>query len=359
MMVDDDDNNTVGAITSVNGDDDNTADIEMPVHDQLPTVEEYKAQTNNDIHDATRMEEESAELEANENGNDDGAPVHDQLPSVEEAKTNAGVSELTNAQKRLRCFGIAVAAALLLLVATIVPVVVLTQDNEGSGGSRMKAVTNYLGDLGVSDLAALRNEETPQYKAAKWIADIDGYSISIPKDPPLAGARNSFVERYVLAVLYFASGGPLWRHQMGFLSPRDHCSWNQQYLTQGGTILLGVNSCEMVANTNERFVSVIGLSKFCVVSSEGFGCRSGDDSDYCSSPHFPLLPALLFCVAPVGNELTGTFPKELKFLHALEVFVGHSNPGMTGNFPEGFRTLAKLRHVEVSAYGTIRRTKRN
>jgi hypothetical protein len=50
----------------------------------------------------------------------------------------------------------------------------------------------------------------------------------------------------------------------------------------------------------------------------------------------------------VANNLVGTFPKELAFLNSLEVYVGQFNPGMTGKFPEGFRTLPSLKHVEVS-----------
>jgi hypothetical protein len=257
MRDDDDDDNTAAAITSVNGDDD-TTDVEQPVHDQLPTVEEYKSQRTSDAHDSARMEEISGAFEQNEN--DDDEPVHDQLPSVNEAKANAGLN-LSGQQKFCRCTS-TVVVVVLILIAIIIPAVVVTRNNR-SESSRVNEVTNYLADLGVSDLATMKREGTPQHNAVLWIADFDGYNLEIPKDPPLEGAKNSFVERYVLTVFYFASGGVQWTHQMNFLTPQDHCNWNQPFATDSGAqLLLGVNSCKALANTNEKFVSVLGLCKF-------------------------------------------------------------------------------------------------
>ena len=70
--------------------------------------------------------------------------------------------------------------------------------------------------LNVSD-SALFDISTPQYKAVQWLIhdDRDGRD---KEDPRL-------VQRYILALLYFALNGEEWVNQDGFVTDEDECFW--------------------------------------------------------------------------------------------------------------------------------------
>jgi len=85
------------------------------------------------------------------------------------------------------------------------------------GGSRLSLVVDFLREY--SDPSDLVTLGTPQNLAAKWIADTDERHLQI-EDP------EKFLQRYALAVFYFATGGPtFWPQKLGFLSSSDECLW--------------------------------------------------------------------------------------------------------------------------------------
>jgi len=92
---------------------------------------------------------------------------------------------------------------------------------------------------------ALQDPSTPQYAAFNWMANID----SIDLQDTLS--NDALVERFVLVLLYFATGGANWSDQFLFLSPSlDICSWNLGFL-------LGVFECN-----DEGSVTELGFCKF-------------------------------------------------------------------------------------------------
>eukprot|EP00591_Stephanopyxis_turris_P011310 CAMPEP_0195527838 /NCGR_PEP_ID=MMETSP0794_2-20130614/29751_1 /TAXON_ID=515487 /ORGANISM="Stephanopyxis turris, Strain CCMP 815" /LENGTH=363 /DNA_ID=CAMNT_0040658843 /DNA_START=27 /DNA_END=1115 /DNA_ORIENTATION=+ len=70
----------------------------------------------------------------------------------------------------------------------------------------------------VSDESALNDTKSPQYRALKWIVEEDSSFIS--------EAKEVFIQRYVLALLFYATKGENWIEKMGFLSAEHECQWH-------------------------------------------------------------------------------------------------------------------------------------
>jgi hypothetical protein len=82
-------------------------------------------------------------------------------------------------------------------------------------------VVTLLADAGIANIEDLRVAGSPQNLAAIWIADQDKVVL------PLS-LNNSFLDRYVLSVLYFALGGKkAWPTSLHFLSDKHVCDWWQ------------------------------------------------------------------------------------------------------------------------------------
>jgi hypothetical protein len=99
-------------------------------------------------------------------------------------------------------------------------------DEAGLDLPRLQLVQDFLSEK-ITPLATLKDITTPQYMAAKWIADQDDYGIDIPDDPTNVDDSYDFVQRYVMAVFYYALGGDEWQDDYGFLSPTPVCDWNE------------------------------------------------------------------------------------------------------------------------------------
>ena len=89
---------------------------------------------------------------------------------------------------------------------------------------RLQDALNYLTTNNVvSDVSTLDpTSNSPQYKAAVWIAKEDEQHLPIP---PVGWAEYQFIQRYSLAVLYYAMGGDDWLWSMDWLSGGHECSW--------------------------------------------------------------------------------------------------------------------------------------
>jgi hypothetical protein len=86
--------------------------------------------------------------------------------------------------------------------------------------NRLATLSDLLVDYNVS-IQALQDLSSPQYAALDWMANIDS------TDPlQFTMSDNELVERFVLVLLYFATGGASWLDQARFLSPSlNTCSW--------------------------------------------------------------------------------------------------------------------------------------
>jgi hypothetical protein len=141
---------------------------------------------------------------------------------------------------------LAIVAVCTVSVALAVGFTVAFRDNRrGSGGtapgltlgtggstytrevSRLGTVQDFLAAK-LSDANDLRSPQTAQYQAALWVADHDAADVALPADPADYNGSYLFVQRYVMAVLYYALDGPNWTNQMNFLSETDVCEWGFQ-----------------------------------------------------------------------------------------------------------------------------------
>jgi hypothetical protein len=230
------------------------------VHDQLPSVEEYKANVQY-ISKSSRtifsrinkissrpdpdghlhfVDQYITEIDPEDPAIQEANLVeHDQLLSVEQAKTSSSPNNSGNCWRIVCMF----AGAILFITMVILLPILLTSDQRSS--SRLAEVVKFLEMNQISSFQNLNEEEgSPQSKAAKWIAE-DG----LPVDD--AG----FVYRYALAVVYFALGGDLtWPSDLNFLASEHVCNWYDKGTLSSGEIFhMGVHACKTV---NDELVPV-------------------------------------------------------------------------------------------------------
>ena len=84
---------------------------------------------------------------------------------------------------------------------------------------RLKNLQAFLAP--TSGMTALINTSTPQNKAVEWLAYRDPAGLDL--DNTLA---SNLRERYIVAVLYFATNGDEWSKRLNFLSNFSVCDWN-------------------------------------------------------------------------------------------------------------------------------------
>jgi len=141
-----------------------------------------------------------------------------------EAKKGKMQFSLTKTQKY-----ILVGLLSFLIIVIMSMSIAISQNSASSKGSdREKEVVNFLSD-NFADRTALEEKDTPQKRAAKWIADEDDFKMPLPASTNYEDAYK-FVQRYALAVMYFAwSGEEKWIFNYQFLSNQNECDWNYKY----------------------------------------------------------------------------------------------------------------------------------
>jgi hypothetical protein len=204
------------------------------------------------INDDTNFVVEDLPEETSPNG-DVEEQVHDQLPSVEEAKANmiykpaGGISSL----KWTICAGV---AFVLLLVGVTLLAVLVPKSKSGysyTPTSRQEDVIQLLLHNKITPEPALRDGYSAQARAVQFIADGDSYQMAIIED-----TVGKFVERYVMAVLYYHFSGADWTYKLNFMTSQDHCNWFQRFTTVAGDTLR-----EGVLCNDEGYITTIMLGK--------------------------------------------------------------------------------------------------
>lgn len=228
--------------------------LEDSAHDQLPSVEDYKA---------------GAGYRKSHRPDPDGSSLSFMLPKEPESKNNEDSEDLETLQlvedideyKKLHLIAAqktrkwkTIALVCLGLSGIILVVVLVTRNGNNwmSDTARYAEIEKYIATTGISAIDALRNSDSPQHRAAKWLANKDGMKLAIPNSPVI-GSHLTFVERYVLAVFYFATGGPGWTNQLNFLSDDHVCTWYESFLLDNDDsevdeeyITLGVHGCKTI-----------------------------------------------------------------------------------------------------------------
>lgn len=196
---------------------------------------------------------------------DDQEPVHDQLPSVEEYKADMAIASRSDAMssssrtKAKVCARLVSLAGLLIAFITIA-VVVFDNDIKNDGASadsffpnpptsptsptdppgprpevdldRLNTMIEFLVQRNVSTATRLQDSSTSQYQAAEFLVNSAAF-LKQNNGTDRATAKR-WIERYVLALLYYEWNGPEWSYQSGFLTEQDHCQWNQHVPADDG-----------------------------------------------------------------------------------------------------------------------------
>jgi hypothetical protein len=119
----------------------------------------------------------------------------------------------------------------------------LAHSSTTSTSTRQEQIVAFLKSRFVlGNPAALQDPTSPQSMAATWMATADG--IDIPESNAYADSFP-FVQRYTLAVLYFAWSSGNSSTSIPFLSSDDECDWNvETSIITGETITLGAQCNE-------------------------------------------------------------------------------------------------------------------
>jgi hypothetical protein len=125
-------------------------------------------------------------------------------------------------RRRKQCLVFGTIVVLLgIVVAVVVPLVIfvprINQHNDATS-QRLNDFRMQL--LPLSGATALYNTSSPQYAALLWLAEEDPQVL--PESTPI----QNITERFILAVLYYATNGPHWLQNTNFLTRNSVCSWN-------------------------------------------------------------------------------------------------------------------------------------
>ncbi|KAG7349633.1 RHS repeat-associated core domain containing protein [Nitzschia inconspicua] len=194
------------------------------------------------------------------------------------------------------------------------------------GEMRLNFVLEFLEANWISNAADLKDGKSPQFKAARWIAVDDKLELGIPRLSPSENDESyAFVSRYVMAVLYYATNGHSWKHDLSFLSEKKTCDWFQVFAPPVGQ--LGV-----LCNRNSQ--QIVGFS---FVSNNLEGSLPKELSHLTSVTY----------MESIGNSLTGSIPDDFQRLTSLQTMVMAFN-ALTGKLPNWFDKLPKIAFLYLS-----------
>ncbi|CAJ1930983.1 unnamed protein product [Cylindrotheca closterium] len=310
-----------------NRDDDDDDD---DVHDQLPSVEEYKAsvgpgngkidpkrimesiQPDSDEEDFIHnvddnedfilqppddIEDDDDDDYYNDDGSDDQV-IHDQLPTVDEIHAQRQTQKGSGFCSGRR-WGYCIMTLLFLCIVIIPPVLLTRKDHYEE---RKEQIVEFLMAKQIAKGSQLDDAQSPQAKAVEFLAS--------EKFDNAALSEEKLIERYVMTVWYYSTNGTKWRYPMRFLTNEDTCGWFAWF-------------------RNQRSGQI---------TKEGVICDTPEGS---STPVIGLLDM-------PSNLLQGTIPSELQYLsNSLEQMHVEFNPGLEGEIPIAMAQLTKLWSLEL------------
>jgi Leucine-rich repeat (LRR) protein len=323
--------------------------MEESLHDQLPSVEEYKVGIG--YKKSTMFRSQSPDTVAGQLASFTEATDLEEVITAEKEEEE---DELIVHRSFLCSSTKFIVLVIVVVVAVVIAGVVVGTQNQSAWSSwwikdsdRYQRIQQYLIDVGVSKTNDLVDPDSPQHLAAQWMAHKDGMKLQVPKVLSTGRDHLMFVERYVLVVLYYATGGPHWTHQLNWLGDNHICTWYQAFVLDndednldGGYIALGVHGCKLVEEDN--------LVPFTLFLRKYAGIRERDTQRISSL--FAQLFLLLLC-STADNGLDGTLPVELEYLDRIEILNLPFNAGLRGTLPEALSKMDALNHLGLQWCG--------
>ncbi|GKY91577.1 hypothetical protein MPSEU_000129600 [Mayamaea pseudoterrestris] len=158
-------------------------------------------------------------------------------------------------------------------------------------------VVDFVTSMGWSDAEEARKQDSPQFRAANWVADNDPMNVDV-------GDTLEFRQRYALAVFYYTLEGERWFYesQLTWLSATSVCDWHAPFKTVDVGVWIQI----------------------------GAKCHGGTEVKEIVLPN---------------AGLRGQLPRELGILTGLEGLVLWEND-LTGEFPQALQQLTYLQHID-------------
>jgi len=178
---------------------------------------------------------------------------------------------------------------------------------------RLKQTISFLEDYSYSNTEALKDPTSAQFQAAAWISDYDLIQYTIPTVVSDNSDITDFIERYVMAVFFYTTGGPKdWKERHKFMSEEHVCAWfTSKNLNDGEIVAIGV-SCD-----NDLRIDELLIPKNNLIGS------LPTEMGHLEKMHFLDLK---------DNDLGGSIPNELERWSNMEFFDVRRN-SMGGTIP--------------------------
>lgn len=270
----------------------------------------------------------------------DDDEIGESLPTAEEIKretnfiSNEERNKLTNRLFKHRYMILILFICIIILMILGIAIIGIkkskqnSSENSNSNTSKrrnvdLQTLTNYLQDQYRIELfeagQASSSFNTPQFKAARWLSEMDGANFHLPGSSGNDEDDNEvykyrYLARYLMAVQYYATDGPNWKNQFNFLSSKDICDWIGYIDTSSNDVELAGIFCDAISGTPYEISLFHNDLSGTIVSELG------------------LLTSLRI-IDFKYNNLIGTIPTELCSLTKLSsLFFGYNN--MDGTIPE-------------------------
>eukprot|EP00934_Nitzschia_sp_Nitz4_P001426 Nitzschia sp. Nitz4//scaffold19_size178191//69539//71836//NITZ4_001972-RA/size178191-snap-gene-0.145-mRNA-1//-1//CDS//3329540664//1426//frame0 len=216
--------------------------------------------------------------------------------------------------------------------------------------------------MAVSGTDVFEDINSAQSKAYEWLAQKDPAKTSADTTP-----YDTLVERYVVALVYFATSGFEWNEEHGFLAIGSVCDWhsvssgdrnrgvfcddndNVQQILLPDNNLAGTIPTEIAYLKYLQTVDMRGNGIKGTVPS-AFGLLSHlTQLDLQSNSFYGSMPTEMGRLTTLerldlsSNELTGTIPTEIGHLVAMK-WLGLGDNQLSGSIPN---TVAAMTHLEA------------
>mmetsp|Transcript_24717 Transcript_24717/g.36595 ORF Transcript_24717/g.36595 Transcript_24717/m.36595 type:complete len:687 (-) Transcript_24717:111-2171(-) len=243
---------------------------------------------------------------------------HDQLPTVAEV-TGRSIRDQSNNMNRKswwkgKRFIVCISLFLFVGIGVAIIVGININPTREDRGEEVIAFLNKYSESIIDD------ENSPQYQAAMWIANIDDAFLS-----PSSRNTATFLQRYYLAVFAFALDIERWRWPYQFLSSRDVCDWNVRVLFNGDITRFGV-----LCNRYQEVESII-------LPNNNLAGELPDEISYLSKLDFLALSS---------DRISGTLPDNMQLLTHMSAFFLSGN-FLTGTVPSWLSKWTKLDYLNM------------
>ena len=230
------------------------------------------------------------------------------------------------------CRGYGIKRLLILSVAVIVCIlIVLAFSNTGEKNhkSRIKKMSKYIVNAGITNASQLSTSGTAQYHALRWLANVDPAGLS-PSDP-------NMLQRYVLAVVFYSTSATMdhvdpisgWRKQDNWLTGSGFCSWyGVECQMQLGASDADATTTHYDANAPVTALNLTDNRVGGTLPSEFTGLSS------------------LIKLDLSKNQIQGTLPKELAQVYSLRDLWLRDNQ-IEGSVPTDFGLFENLRQLHL------------